>query len=63
MELMDYVGKEIKVVYNDGSQVTIRKGVMKGVDNGFLFLKQEAPYPELAIALASVVRIEMNGGK
>lgn len=62
-QLKRYVGKTVKVVFKDGSNITVASGLVLSVSDKFIEIKQTAHNDVLMINLSSIDKISMGLGE
>jgi hypothetical protein len=56
-----YIGLDLKVVFEDGKEISIRKGVFSHVIDDILFLRTD--FGEEGIPFSRVIRLEFKKGE
>ena len=53
----EYIGKLVKVVYQDGDRIEVQKGDLISVENGFIKLQTE--FRVYIIAVSQIIKVEV----
>ncbi len=57
----DIVGKNVKIIWNDGTKIKIKEGLVLGLSMVFISIRTKEK--DEMIPLGRIVRIEMKGEK
>lgn len=54
----DWIGKRVSIIFDDGSRIVTRHGILRSISDGLVFVKTNGK--EEAISMEKIVRMELE---